>query len=152
MDWRQIRPQGLAVEASFPCRPANHLRTVKLAGESVTMTLHACSIDGLTFGLATAELTDVRRVDTALIELADAAARNISATIDADGAADVPGMTPSAAARRVRLAGRMPDGRTVIEHAAFFSHGLRVYQATLLGGGPAQQAVDVFFAGLKVRS
>jgi hypothetical protein len=151
MDWRRIQPEGMTIEASFPCRPASHARTVSLNGAPVTMTLHACTADGLTFGLAAAELPDVRRVDVALVELADSAARNIAATVDGNSAADVPGMTPNVAARRLRLAGRLPDGRAVIEHASFFAHGTRVYQATLLGGDPARPVVDQFFAGLKIR-
>lgn len=152
LDWRQIRPEGLGIEVSFPCRPASLARTVPLGGQPVNMILHACSTDGLTFGLASAELSDVRQVDAALAELIDAAARNILATMDAEGNANVPGMTPSARARRVRLAGRMPDGRAVFEHVAVFARGARVYQATLLGNGPPAEVVETFFAGLKVRT
>lgn len=151
LDWRQLRPEGLGIEVTFPCRPASHARRVQLAGQPVSMVLHACSIDGMTFGLASAELPDVRQVDAALMELADAAVRNLSATLDTEDAADVAGMTPSARARRVRLSGRLPDGRSVVEHAAFFARGARVYQATLLGNGLPPEAVEVFFGGLKVR-
>jgi hypothetical protein len=105
----------------------------------------------MTFGLASAELPDVRQVDAALTELADAAVRNLSATLDTEDAADVSGMTPSVRARRVRLSGRLPDGRSVVEHATFFARGARVYQATLLGNRPPPDAIEVFFAGLKVR-
>lgn len=151
LDWRQIRPDGLGVEVAFPCRPASHARAVLLVGQPVDMTLYACSIDGLTFGLGSAELPDVRQVDIALAELAEAAVRNISATVDTEHDADVPGMTPNARARRVRLAGRMPDGRAVIEHAVVFARGARVYQVTLLGNGPNPEVVETFFASLKVR-
>ena len=151
LDWRQIRPGGLGVEVAFPCRPAQHARNVLLAGQQVDMILYACSVEGLTFGLASAELPDVRQVDAALAELVQAAARNIAATIDTELVADVPGMTPSTRARRVSLTGRMPDGRPVIEHAAVFSRGARVYQVTLLGQGPSPDVVQALFASLKVR-
>ena len=151
MDWRQIRPDGMTVEASFPCRPASHARQVRLAGASVAMTLHACAVDGLTFGLAMAEVSDARQVDAALTELAEAAVRNISGSVGSDVPAEVPGMTPYVKARRLRLAGRLPDDRGVVEHAVFFAHGLRVYQATLVGSTPPLQVADMFFAGLRVR-
>lgn len=151
MDWRQVRPEGLTVEASFPCRPASHARSVRLAGASVTMTLHACATGGQTFGLAAAEVSDARGVDAALTELAKAAVRNIAASVSANAPAEVPGMTPQVAARRLALAGRLPDGREVVEHAVFFAHGLRVYQATLVGAAPPGPVVDMFFAGLRVR-
>lgn len=152
LDWRQIRPDGLGVEVAFPCRPASQTRMVVLVGLPVEMTLYACSIDGQTFGLASAEMPDVRQVDAALAELTGAATRNISATVDAVVNADVPGMTPHARARRVRLIGRMPDGRAVIEYVMVFARGARVYQTTLIGSGPTAAVVEAFFGSLKVRT
>jgi hypothetical protein len=151
MDWRQVRPDGLGIEASFPCRPASHARSVELAGQAVTMTMYACSAQMITFGLASADLADVRRVDGALAELAASASRNIGA-VDAEGLPIVvPGMTPQARAMRFRLGGRLPDGRAIVEHAAVFAHGSRVFQATILGSADAA-TVDTFFSGLKIRT
>lgn len=151
MDWRQVRPEGLGIEAAFPCRPASHARSVDLAGQTVTMTMYACSAQRVTFGLASADLVDVRRVDGALAELAISASRNIVATHHSSEPTVVPGMTPQARAMRLRLEGRLPDGRAIVEHAAVFAHGSRVYQATVLGSADAA-TVDAFFSGLRIRA
>jgi hypothetical protein len=150
MDWRQVRPDGLRIEASFPCRPASHARSVDLAGQTVTMTMYACSVQMITFGLASADLADVRQVDGALAELVASASRNIEATNASGQPFVVPGMTPQARAMRFRLDGRLPDGRAIVEHAAVFAYGSRVYQATVLGGADAA-AVDAFLSGLRIR-
>jgi hypothetical protein len=47
------------------------------------------------------------------------------------------------------LSGRLPDGAPVQEHAVFFTRGLRVYSATVIGAKPALPAVETFFGGLK---
>ena len=60
-------------------------------------------------------------------------------------------MTPNPEALRLAVAGRFPDGAALREEAAFFSRGLRVYQATVVGARPAPQAVESFFSGLRFR-
>ena len=37
--------------------------------------------------------------------------------------------------------GRLPDGRPVTAHAAFFVHGVRVYQATAIGEALPEDAI-----------
>ena len=61
----------------------------------------------------------------------------------------IPGMTPNPEAARLIVAGRLPDGAAVQAHAAFFTRGLRVYQATVIGAQPALPVVETFFAALK---
>jgi hypothetical protein len=58
-------------------------------------------------------------------------------------------MTPNPQALRLTVDGWWPDGTALREEAAFFSRGLRVYQATVFGAKPAPQATEEFFAGLR---
>jgi hypothetical protein len=53
---------------------------------------------------------------------------------------------------RLDLAGRRPDGAAVRQQAVFFAKGLRVYQASVVGETLSGEAVDTFFAGLKLPS
>ena len=50
----------------------------------------------------------------------------------------------------MRIDGRLPDGRRIVEHAAFFARGLRVYQVTMLGESLDAEAIDTFFDSIKV--
>ena len=50
-------------------------------------------------------------------------------------------MTPNPAAIRLRVEGRLPDGKAVQEQAVFFVRGLRVYQASVIGSMPGTEAV-----------
>lgn len=153
LDWRVVKPAGLGLEATFPCRPANLTREVTLANHRVEMAIHACAAGGDTFAVGAVTLTDVREVDAALLSLREAAARNLGSE---PGAAlqpmAVPGMTPQARAGRSTLTGRRPDGSLVVEHLVLFARGARVYQAMVVGDRPQAEAVAEFFAGLKLIS
>jgi hypothetical protein len=61
------------------------------------------------------------------------------------------GATPNAAAVRLMVSGRLPDGTTVREHAVFFTRGIRVYQRSVIGVAPTAPAVETFFTGLALQ-
>jgi len=150
LDWRQVRPVGLDLEAMFPCRPATMSREVTLAQRRVEMAMHACAAGGSTYAVGAAALEDVRDVEAALTSLREAAAHNLSVSAAEARAIQVPGMTPHEACARLTLTGTRPDGTAVVEHLAVFARGARVYQAMVVGDRPDVDAVSTFFDGLKV--
>src|SRR5262245_50707126 len=100
LDWRQMTPPGLGVQAMFPCRPASLTRQVVLLSSRMDMVMHACSAGGSTFALASLVTSDVRDVGTAIDSLREAAARNLDAEPAPARPFAVPGMTPNAQAGR----------------------------------------------------
>jgi hypothetical protein len=135
----------------FPCKPASHARRVAIAGESLEMSMFACSAGETVYALSFADVKDPSRVGAALDELARAAQVNLQSP---GGAASEPinvaGMTPHSQSAQWRLAGRLPDGRAVQQRVALFSHGTRVYQATMLGAALDTEAQEAFFGALRV--
>ena len=150
LDWRQVRPADLGVEALCPCRPSSLTREVALLQRRLQMVMHACSAAGSTFALAGLTLSDVRDVTAAIDSLRDAAAGNLRAAPGDTRAFGVPGMTPNSHAGRLTLQGRRPDGSAVTEHLLVFVHGAWVYQASVVGDAPDEAVVTTFFSGLKV--
>ncbi len=150
-NWREFRPVGSQAELMFPCRPASHARSVALAGTTVEMTMVACSAGDTVFALSFADMKDPARVGAALDELALALRSHLRAP---EGAASqavaVAGMTPHPGAVQWRQSGQLPDGRAVLERAAFFSHGTVVYQATMLGPRLDAESQETFFGALRV--
>ena len=104
-----------------------------LAGPAVELDLVACSADGHTFALASADMADPARVGPALKALVEAARTNVQGRIESERPGSVPGMTPNAEARVLQLQGRLPDGQPVREQVLVFAHGLRVFQASVVG-------------------
>ena len=151
LDWRELRPDGSGAHLMFPCRPASHARQVTLAGARVEMSMYACSAGQATYALAFADMADPARVTPALEELAQAARTHLQPTAQASSApVRVQGMTPNDQAARWQIAGRLPDGRTLQEQAAFFAYGTRVYQATVIGERLDTGALETFFGALRV--
>jgi hypothetical protein len=150
LDWRQVRPVGLELEAMFPCRPATLSRHVMLLQRRIEMAMHACAAGGSTYAVGAATLEDVRDVGAALTALRDAAASNVASSTTEEKAIQVPGATPHAESARLLLTGKRPDGTSVVEHIVVFAHGTRVYQALVVGDHPDTDAASTFFDGLKV--
>ena len=113
------------------------------------MEMLVCSAGGATYALSFFDLADPARVSAALIELRGTAVANVQGTEPRLAPLQIKGMTANDNALRLSIAGRLPDGGAVQEQAAFFTRGLRVYQATVIGAAPVPQAVETFFGGLK---
>ncbi len=148
-DWREVRSADGAVQALFPCRPQLHERRVTLAGSTVKLSLQACDSGGQTWGLASADLVDPARLAAALDELAASAGANLAAAPRATPL-QVPGATPHPGSRLVALDGRRPDGQGAQMRLALFTHGTRIFQATVLGPQLPDEAVDTYFDSLRV--
>jgi len=148
-DWREARFEGSRLVAMFPCRPDHDERPVELGGRHMTMRMDACATGGATFAVSVVELGD-----PALAPIAQQTLRALAvANIKGDPPQAIPwrlaGTTPNADAARISIRGRLPDGAAIVEHAAFFTQGLKVYQASVIGAAPNPEALETFFAGLK---
>lgn len=150
LDWRQVRPEGWRLALSMPCRPASHARSVALAGPPVELVMYACSAADHTFAIASADLGDLARIGPALQALHQAAVANVQGVSDAEVPAAVKGMTPHPDARQWRVKGRLPDGVAVQEQVLVFTHGQRVFQATVVGPRADDALVRPFFDPIEV--
>jgi hypothetical protein len=149
LDWREFVPEGSNIAVTFPCRPDRYARTLVVAGEKVQMQMVVCTTANTTFAVTFFDLVDPSHVSNALRDLKATAISNVQGTTPRTTVLQIKGMTPNDDAVRLSADGRMPDGSAVREYAAVFAHGLRVYQATVIGPRPDPQGVDVFFSGLK---
>jgi hypothetical protein len=150
LDWRQFTPEDFGVTVVFPCRPDRHARALELAGAKAQMEMLVCSAGDDTFAVSFVDIADPAKVGAALVELRDAALRNVGAAPVSPAPFNVPGMTPNPEAVRLAFDGRLPDGRTTRERTAFFVKGLRLYQASVIGAKPSDEAVETFLTGLKL--
>jgi hypothetical protein len=150
LDWREVKADGAALTALFPCRPEHRTRTVALAGAVARMEMVSCAAAGSTFAVSYADLPEPAAVGNALESLRSLAVVNLGAATPASLPFAVRGMTPNPRAARLRVDGRLPDGSAVQEHAVFFARGLRVYQASVIGAAPSSEAVESFIVGLRL--
>lgn len=151
LNWREVRPEGSQARSMFPCKPASQARRVVVVGQTLEMSLWACSADETVYALSFADVQDPARVGAALDELGRAAQSNLQSQGDvASQPVAVVGMTPHPQSAQWRLSGHLPDGRAVQERVLLFSHGTQVYQATMLGARLDAEAQETFFGALRV--
>lgn len=151
LDWREVRPEGAVLVAWLPCKPERQVRSMALGSAPVAVELLACSAEGSTWGLASAAIADPREQAVALQALRAARASNLDGRESDVTALSLPGIASGPHALRFAVTGRRPDGTPVVERAAVFAHGGRVFHAAVLGGEPSAQAVETFFDNLKPR-
>ena len=151
-DWRESRPEASGATMLFPCRPDRHERNVQVAATALRMRLHSCKAADFTFSLSVADAVDPLEVVPLLLALRRHAIGNVEGTAAVLPPPNIPGATPNPESRFLRIDGRLPDGRPVVVHAAFFVKGLRVYQATVIGPGewPRRESLDTFFSAIRV--
>lgn len=151
LDWRESRPDG-GVTMMFPCRPEHHERSVRLGTTTVRMRLHSCSAGAAAFALAAVDVADPASVTPLLEALRGQAVANVGGAVTSHATPAIPGATPNVQSGRLRVVGRRPDGRGVVEHAAFFVKGLTLYQATVIGAEEAggQETLDTFFGAIRL--
>ncbi len=113
------------------------------------MQMHFCSAAGAAFSLAFVDASDPTRVTPLLARLRAAAAANVGGTATVRTMV-VPGATPNEQSALIRVEGHLPGGRGVVEHAAFFVKGLRLYQATALGKSLTTDALETFFSSIEI--
>lgn len=150
LDWRAVHPAGSGVTLWFPCRPDLEVRRVVLAGSPVRLALHACDAGGHTWALAWADMVEPSRVGAALADLRRTAAMNVGSAPGPLQPMAVPGATPNDHSGRMRVDGRMPDGRPVQMQLAVFVHGTGVMQATVMGPGVADEAAQMFLSSIRI--
>ncbi len=154
LDWREVRPAGSGAVLLMPCKPHGLERRLTLAGHPTRLTLHACTADDQTWGLAFADIADPARMGDVLQALVQAAGANVSARAEPQATPlQVPlvvrGATPNSASQWVAYQGRLPDGRPVHMQVAVFAHGTRAFQATALGAALPSEAVQTFMGSIR---
>ena len=150
LDWREVRPAGSGATALFPCRPDKHERTLRIAGADRRMQLHSCDAAGATFSLAVVDGAEPAGVEPLLAKMQESFLANLGAGTPPVQPFAPPGATPNPKSALLHVPGRLPDGRRVTAHAAFFVHGVRVYQATAIGESLSEDAMRGFFAAIKL--
>ena len=151
-DWREARPQESGAVMMFPCRPDRQQRTARVDDTALRMQLHSCKASGFTFSLSVADVDDPFRVSSMLAALRQQLVANIAGAVAALSLPRMVGATPNPNSQFLRIEGRLPDGRDVVVHAAFFVKGLRVYQASVVSHGerPGPDTLATFFDSIRL--
>ena len=153
LNWRETRVDGTPLQALMPCKPDTAQRSVPMLGTPTELHLLSCEAGGLRFALAWAELADADQLQPALLAWRSASLMAIRVNSPPDDLASTAWPVQVAGAPQVlgvRAQGEDPSGATVQTRAAYFAHGLQVFQAAIYGERLPAEALDTFFGGLKL--
>lgn len=77
LDWRDVRNTDAGYRALFPSKPAMASRPFVIAGESVTLRLHATTVNGAYFAVGEIPLSEAQQAQApAILEALKTARRN----------------------------------------------------------------------------
>ncbi len=148
-DWHSVPLPDTQLVAELPCHPGRFQRDVTVAGRPLKLFMLSCETEGITYGVATADVGDPREVDAVLHALRDSAMATIRSADSPARALNMPGITPFSGNSSAHLRGQRPDGETVEEAIRVFGRGTRVFQASAVGSTLPEAAVRPFEDGLR---
>jgi hypothetical protein len=152
-NWRELRLDGTPLQALMPCKPESATRPAPLAGQPVELHMHSCKAGGLRFAVAWADVGSAAQVPVAIAAWRSASLQAIRVADSAPGDAVQPWSVRVAgapAALGVSAQGQDPQGQPVQTRAAYFAQGTQVFQAAVYGAKLPDEAVEAFFAGLRL--
>jgi len=150
-NWRETHGEKIPFTVLLPAKPSTFSRNIDLNGLPVDMSMTAAEIDGITFAVGTAELSDVAKTAQALESMRLALLNNINAT---PATTALPARSDnSLPALDVSATGVVRD-QTYTLMARLIAKDKRIYQVLIMATGktiPAEQA-DTFFSSFKPAS
>lgn len=149
LNWRDVSVEPTGLQALFPCKPERLSREGSPGGVPVRMGLLSCEAGGWTFAVGYADLAQGADSGRAVAAMRSALVVNAGGRQATAHAASAAGRVADPAAQRMSVRGRNADGRPVEVQAQFFSHGARVFQASVVGSTEMpRDAAQTFFEGL----
>lgn len=150
-NWREVRGADAPFRIMLPGKPASASRPVNLDGKQVTMSMTAVEVNGATFAVGSAELSDAAQARGALVAMRNAMVNNIGGTVRQEkrsGPADAPDEIAVEAVGKPAPASR---SQARVMYARFIARDKRVYQVVAVGPEDAnsREAVDTFLASFR---
>lgn len=144
-DWREVRGPDAPYIVLLPTKPTSHTRTIDLDGMQVSMTMTASDVDGVTFAVGSATLSDATQAPKALDAMKTALVRNIGGAIKQEKSS-----AAGAVPKVIDIEAGGTESRLLL--ARFIAKENRIYQVVLVGKEKtiSRDAADTFFSSFKL--
>ncbi len=150
LNWREVRPDGAALLALFPCRPDQGVQVVALGEHEVKMAMTGCEAGGAMFTLAHVALDGAVDAET----LRALWQTGTLASMQGAPSSEQPFALKKAAAtllpRQISATGKRADGSPVAMRAAWFVVGGSLYQAAVYADRDVDEVAQTYFDGIRV--
>ncbi len=154
-DWREVRSDNAAYVVALPTKPTTHTRDIDLKGITVSMTMVASEVDGVTFAVGSADLPDATQAQVSVAAMKTAMINNIGGNVKHEKVLTIrqsmnaPG---TVALTEIEASGPSTNGQNRVLFARFFAKENRVYQVIVVGPEKSlsRDAVTTFFSSFKL--
>lgn len=154
LDWRSVRIDDMALQASLPCKPERANRKVSWAGHSVDMSLVGCEARGAMWTISSLALPADMSVGEGLAQWRQITLAHLRSET---GAATQPFVPPGALevpqSARQHVQGQSPGGGALLEvdlawFARVSSAGTLLYQTAIYAPSRDADGAETWLAGL----
>lgn len=154
-DWREVHSDNASYVVALPTKPTTFSRKIDLNGIPASMTMVASEVDGVTFAVGTAELSDATQAQVSAAAMKTALINNISGKVRQEKVLTMPQSMQApgtVAVTEIEATGPAANGQTRILFARFIAKEKRVYQLVVTGPEKAvgRDIVDTFFQSFKL--
>ena len=154
-DWREVRSDNAPYVIALPTKPTTHTRNIDLKGITVSMTMVASEVDGVTFAVGSAELPDATQAQVALAAMKTAIINNIGGTVKQEKVLTMPqsiNAPGTVALTEIEASGAAANGQHRVLFARFLAKEKRVYQLIIVGPEKSlnREVVTTFFSSFKL--
>lgn len=149
-DWRDFHSKDAPFTVLFPGLPSMQTRMIDLDGVQVNMTMTASSVDGTTFAVGSAQLTDPAMTQTALIAMKTALLKNIGAKTE-EMSNEANAAVRLKPAFEVEASGTQ-NGIPIQLTGHFIAQDTRIYQVIVMGKAKqvSREDIDMFLDSFRL--
>jgi hypothetical protein len=150
-NWREVRGTDAPYRIMLPGKPASASRSVTLNGQQVTMTMTAVEVQGATFAVGSAQLSDAAQARNALDAMKNAMVNNIGGTVRQEKRAGVAATPDEITVEAVGAPAAAAPGKPRLLFGRFIARSNRVYQVVAIGpeAAASREIVDTFLTSFK---
>jgi hypothetical protein len=146
-DWREVRGTESPFTVLFPAKPATISREVTLNGVVLKMQMTAADVDGVSFAIGSAKVTDASKIPGVLEAMQQGMLNNIHGVLEKNS-----GSGSDATNSDVVAYGKLGNGQPVKFVGRFLARGAWVYQIVIIGKEKTltPEVVDTFMTSFKI--
>ena len=145
-DWREVRGTESAFTVWMPAKPVSFSREMTLNGVVLKMHMTAADVDGISFAVGSAKVTDTSKIPGVLDAMQQGMLNNIHGVPEKQSSA-----VSDHSAKEIVAYGKLTNGQPVKFVGRFLARGAWVNQIVIIGKEKplTPEVVDTFMTSFK---
>ncbi len=151
-DWREIRPEGAAISALFPCKPQQFERQVRLHDALLSVRMASCEVSKHVFALSLISIPPGDTPAGLMQSLQKATFKNLEPAFLFEQKQAIKGFPADVVFSRWHLKSHPSAPVQAEMQTLIFTDGVTVFHASLVGSITDKDVADFFFSGFSTKA